>query len=1061
MPLDSQSYVARSSDKALLDGLLAGKYCYVLNSRQMGKSSLSVRVISRLEQAGVRTVLVDLTRIGGRNVTPVQWYAGLCDAIGASLNLQSEMLDYFRQNSLLSPMQRFFGAIEHIAMVRNSAPITVLIDEIDTTKNLSFEADEFFAGIRECFNRRVQDPAFNRLCFCLIGVAVPTDLISNPSTTPFNVGERIQLNDFTLEEVQSLAGPLGANGAQLLERVHHWTAGQPFLTQSLCEAIASDPLVQTQSDVDALVQSRLLERRARTTNINLADVGDRALNSSDSDSDPNRFRAELLSTYERAWRGGFVPDDESNRIAVVLKLSGLVKSDGRRLEVRNRIYREVFNRKWIEDNMPERALMRERQAFRRGIIRAASASAAVIAIVCALGLFAWKSGIDAVSSKRMLDYELYVSDMNNMRLLEEIGDIARMDAILKRTAASPYRGFEWSFWLGRVHDSKEEYTLDYTAPGKREEGTISADGKSVCVYDSLLGVAAIIDRQSHQTIAVRQVGRRARIVATRAGFVSISDNPKVVEITDVITGRNLANTRFGADFVGVPVFRPRSDYGIALLRNPTDGNAHDVVLWDLLTGRIRYEYRSKDVIHISPLTFNDAGTRILFGTSSAVPTHKGWQIWTVRDTTTDQECDSFEVPPVTGLSDFSESGRRAIYRDPQHRTICRSIDDHRNVLEREWDGGDIPTASFVTLDDKAAAETFGNGRATLVELSGKRDLNFAQNVWGLTTTDSPDTLLSESTSVRVLDKRNDRTDIHVVPGARLSRDDLGNISLFHERPYGIWRYSDPDFRPIGHTEQPPRLRGGFPYNGLWRMCSDSTGKVGLFSDADGHLPPVRISPIPVNYSCGSTRDSLVVLERKGHRIDGIDGSTGRIRWSYDVKGNQVSGLWVTPKGDTALALTADVDLLALDVRTGKLRSELGGHNVRITNLTFTRNGDAFFTCGFDGRVILWDLKTLQMVKEFRGNAAQKMSSADLSPDGSRVATCNYTGSWQLWDAKSGVQLMDIHGSTLPLRSILFTSDGSSLITAGDDLQVRRWTSLNEDSSVKVRIDPKLLKGIAR
>jgi hypothetical protein len=37
---DAPSYVERQADKDLLDGLLKGEFCYVLTSRQMGKSSL-------------------------------------------------------------------------------------------------------------------------------------------------------------------------------------------------------------------------------------------------------------------------------------------------------------------------------------------------------------------------------------------------------------------------------------------------------------------------------------------------------------------------------------------------------------------------------------------------------------------------------------------------------------------------------------------------------------------------------------------------------------------------------------------------------------------------------------------------------------------------------------------------------------------------------------------------------------------------------------------------------------------------------------------------------------
>src|ERR1043166_82012 len=40
---DAPSYVERQADKDLLDGLLKGEFCYVLTSRQMGKSSPMVR----------------------------------------------------------------------------------------------------------------------------------------------------------------------------------------------------------------------------------------------------------------------------------------------------------------------------------------------------------------------------------------------------------------------------------------------------------------------------------------------------------------------------------------------------------------------------------------------------------------------------------------------------------------------------------------------------------------------------------------------------------------------------------------------------------------------------------------------------------------------------------------------------------------------------------------------------------------------------------------------------------------------------------------------------------
>jgi hypothetical protein len=446
---DSQSYIERNSDAVLLDALSRRRYCYVLNSRQMGKSSLSVRTIAKLQAMGTRTAFVDLTQIGGRNVTPEQWYMGLCSELGRSLGVRSELLAYCKQHADVSPMQRFFGSLRDVVLEKIEAPLVIFIDEIDATKNLSFNTDEFFAGIRECFNRRVREPEFERLTFCLLGVAVPSDLISNPATTPFNIGERIPLQDFSLQELQRFGPVLGANGSKLIERIHHWTNGQPFLTQSLCQTVATQDL-QTAADVDTVVLEQFLGPKARDTNINLADVANRALNGGATEADPEKFRADLLSMYERAWKGGYVKDDEANRVAVVLKLSGLLRTEGSRLRVRNRIYQRVFDQDWLRDSMPDQELRRQEHSYRRGLLRGTAAAAAIIATVSILGLIAWRARQEAVQAQHKLDYELYVADMSGMRFFEETGDIARMEQVLERTADSPHRGFEWAFWNGRL-----------------------------------------------------------------------------------------------------------------------------------------------------------------------------------------------------------------------------------------------------------------------------------------------------------------------------------------------------------------------------------------------------------------------------------------------------------------------------------------------------------------------------------------------------------------------------------------------------------------------------------
>jgi hypothetical protein len=86
------------------------------------------------------------------------------------------------------------------------------VDEIDAVRSLPFSADEFFAGIRESYNRRSQDPAWERLAFCLLGVATPADLIRDTRMSPFNIGRRIVITDFTPARPRRWRRGLGQNG---------------------------------------------------------------------------------------------------------------------------------------------------------------------------------------------------------------------------------------------------------------------------------------------------------------------------------------------------------------------------------------------------------------------------------------------------------------------------------------------------------------------------------------------------------------------------------------------------------------------------------------------------------------------------------------------------------------------------------------------------------------------------------------------------------------------------------------------------------------------------------
>ena len=380
---DSLGYIERKADSELFEALKAGEYCYVLDSRQKGKSSLMARCQLKLEAAGVRTVHLDLQRFGS-NLDPERWYAGLLDALGEGLGVTGELFDYWGENLKFGPLQRFFGAVE--AVLLKGAPLAIFIDEIDFVRSLPFSTDEFFAGIRECYNRRSSSPEFTKLTFCLLGVATPSELIRDVRITPFNIGKRIDLTDFTLQEALPLATGLGANGQALLARIHHWTGGHPYLTQKLC-AVVADSNLDTPGAIDHLVESTFFGAKARQEEPNLSDVSRRLLESQPEGMSREAYLAQILDLYGKVRTGRrSVKDDETDPLVALLKLSGITAVVEGYLLVRNRIYYRVFDRQWLTANMPDAELQRQRAAARVAILKTSAVAALVVALVGRLAL---------------------------------------------------------------------------------------------------------------------------------------------------------------------------------------------------------------------------------------------------------------------------------------------------------------------------------------------------------------------------------------------------------------------------------------------------------------------------------------------------------------------------------------------------------------------------------------------------------------------------------------------------------------------------------------------------
>jgi WD40 repeat protein len=333
----------------------------VLNSRQMGKSSLLVRTLHRLQAEGFQCSTIDMTRIGSENITPLQWYKGIVGDLWRSFNLLGKvnLKTWWKEQEEISLLQRLSQFIEDI-LLKNFAQeqIFIFVDEIDSILSLDFPVDDFFALIRYCYNQRSINPAYNRITFAIFGVATPSDLIADKNRTPFNIGQAIDLSGFSLEEAQPLAKGLEkviGNPQAVLKEILYWTGGQTFLTQKICELVVRIAGESHSGDlkilpgtedffVESVVRENIINKwEAQDEPEHLKTIRDRILRN-------EQRMGRWLGIYHKIWQGVPVPTDDS-REQIELLLSGLVEKKQGFLKVKNRIYQKVFDSEWIETKL--------------------------------------------------------------------------------------------------------------------------------------------------------------------------------------------------------------------------------------------------------------------------------------------------------------------------------------------------------------------------------------------------------------------------------------------------------------------------------------------------------------------------------------------------------------------------------------------------------------------------------------------------------------------------------------------------------------------------------------
>ncbi len=238
--LESSFYVERPGDKIALEAAIAqqGVTTIIKAPRQMGKSSLLIRMMQAAQDAGKRVAFLDFQLFEKSTLNdPDCFYRQFCSAITDALDLDDLTDEYWRLP--LGNSRRCLKYLGRYVLEKLNAPLLLAMDEVDNLFGACFRND-FFGMLRSWHNRRATSTIWKELDLALVISTEPYLLVEDLTQSPFNVGEVIVLEDFTPDQVADLnrrhGSPLSQAG---LDDLAAMLQGHPYLTRRALYLIAS------------------------------------------------------------------------------------------------------------------------------------------------------------------------------------------------------------------------------------------------------------------------------------------------------------------------------------------------------------------------------------------------------------------------------------------------------------------------------------------------------------------------------------------------------------------------------------------------------------------------------------------------------------------------------------------------------------------------------------------------------------------------------------------------------------------------------------------------------
>jgi len=230
---DSPFYVVRSTDLQLKKCLEEQtSIVLVKGPRQVGKSSLIGQGTRTQLARGGRIATTDFQRFASMDLSD----ADSCYRILAADLARQLNFPYDFENEWLSVFGPAYNLNNFVrALVRSSpAPLAWFMDEADRLFPTPF-CGEFFALVRSWHNADFMEPGggWDRLTIVITYATEAHLFIQDLNQSPFNVGVRLELQNFTFEQVQSLNDRYGSpfTSADQLVWLYELVEGHPYLTR--------------------------------------------------------------------------------------------------------------------------------------------------------------------------------------------------------------------------------------------------------------------------------------------------------------------------------------------------------------------------------------------------------------------------------------------------------------------------------------------------------------------------------------------------------------------------------------------------------------------------------------------------------------------------------------------------------------------------------------------------------------------------------------------------------------------------------------------------------------